>query len=159
MRSLIQKRLYILLLLLALSFRLQSAHWPVVRRQAGLVGLTAAEAEGRREEQDTVSAMASLRVNSLAGAAPEQANLVASLRGGTVSSIVGSTEQGALASLRALGTLEQHQQQQGSVSSLRVNSNTDQGMVGGSLPSLPAAVLSSRLSPLLVSSSPLTEQQ
>ncbi|KAF2365725.1 Histone deacetylase domain [Trinorchestia longiramus] len=48
---------------------IQSSHWPVVRRQAGLVNMTATEAEGRQEEQDTVSAMASLRVNSCAAMA------------------------------------------------------------------------------------------
>lgn len=41
----------------------QSGPWPVVRRQSGLLGLSQAEAQGREEEQETVSAMASLRVD------------------------------------------------------------------------------------------------
>lgn len=41
----------------------QSGPWPVVRRQSGLLGLSQAEVLGREEEQETVSAMASLRVD------------------------------------------------------------------------------------------------
>ncbi|MPC22842.1 Histone deacetylase 4 [Portunus trituberculatus] len=41
----------------------QSGPWPVVRRQSGLLGLSQAEVQGREEEQETVSAMASLRVD------------------------------------------------------------------------------------------------
>lgn len=45
------------------SYVLQSGHWPVVRRQSGMIMLSMAEAQGREEEQETVSAMASLRVD------------------------------------------------------------------------------------------------
>ncbi|XP_071518120.1 histone deacetylase 4 isoform X5 [Panulirus ornatus] len=41
----------------------QSGHWPVVRRQSGMISLSVVEAQGREEEQETVSAMASLRVD------------------------------------------------------------------------------------------------
>ncbi|XP_066967784.1 histone deacetylase 4 isoform X18 [Macrobrachium rosenbergii] len=41
----------------------QSIHWPVVRRQSGMIALSALEAQGREEEQETVSAMASLKVD------------------------------------------------------------------------------------------------
>ncbi|XP_064106353.1 histone deacetylase 4-like isoform X9 [Macrobrachium nipponense] len=41
----------------------QSIHWPVVRRQSGAIALSALEAQGREEEQETVSAMASLKVD------------------------------------------------------------------------------------------------
>lgn len=41
----------------------QSGHWPVVRRQSGMISLSVVEAQGREEEQETVSAMASLKVN------------------------------------------------------------------------------------------------
>ncbi|XP_050714789.1 histone deacetylase 4-like isoform X9 [Eriocheir sinensis] len=41
----------------------QSGPWPVVRRQSALLGLSQAEAQGREDEQETVSAMASLRVD------------------------------------------------------------------------------------------------
>ncbi|XP_069990018.1 histone deacetylase 4 isoform X12 [Penaeus vannamei] len=41
----------------------QSGHWPVVRRQSGMIMLSMVEAQGREEEQETVSAMASLRVD------------------------------------------------------------------------------------------------
>nr|XP_045592377.1 histone deacetylase 4-like isoform X2 [Procambarus clarkii] len=41
----------------------QSGHWPVVRRQSGMIALSMVEAQGREEEQETVSAMASLRVD------------------------------------------------------------------------------------------------
>ena len=41
----------------------QSDHWPVLRRFSGNIGLSHVEAKGREEEQETVSAMASLRVD------------------------------------------------------------------------------------------------
>ncbi|KAG7174703.1 histone deacetylase 4-like, partial [Homarus americanus] len=41
----------------------QSGHWPVVRRQSGMIALSMVDAQGREEEQETVSAMASLRVD------------------------------------------------------------------------------------------------
>ncbi|KAG0727417.1 Histone deacetylase 4 [Chionoecetes opilio] len=41
----------------------QSGPWPVVRRQSGMLGLSEVDAQGGEEEQETVSAMASLRVD------------------------------------------------------------------------------------------------
>ncbi|RXG51952.1 Histone deacetylase 4 [Armadillidium vulgare] len=41
----------------------QSEHWPVLRRTSSLVCLSHLEAKGREDEQETVSAMASLRVD------------------------------------------------------------------------------------------------
>ncbi|KAK7024265.1 Histone deacetylase 7 [Halocaridina rubra] len=41
----------------------QSIHWPVVRRHSGMIALSVLEAQGREEEQETVSAMASLKVD------------------------------------------------------------------------------------------------
>ncbi|KAK4328764.1 hypothetical protein Pmani_000854 [Petrolisthes manimaculis] len=41
----------------------QSSHWPVVRRHSGMMALSHLEAQGREDEQETVSAMASLRVD------------------------------------------------------------------------------------------------
>lgn len=42
---------------------IQNGHWPVVRRHSSTVGLSIMEAKVNEEEQETVSAMASLRVD------------------------------------------------------------------------------------------------
>ncbi|KAK3853688.1 hypothetical protein Pcinc_039779 [Petrolisthes cinctipes] len=41
----------------------QSSHWPVLRRHSGMMALSHLEAQGREDEQETVSAMALLRVD------------------------------------------------------------------------------------------------
>ena len=121
----------------------------MVRRQASQICLSAAEADGHREEQDTVSAMASLRVNNPLNVDALRVTNSLSIEAMRVSNSMGADCDDALSS--------DHQLSAGT-GPLRVASSAsmmaDHCAGGGSLPSLPTAVMASRLSPLIVGTSP-----